>query len=310
MAYWGYSGAMILFPPRRKIWLCFVCAVLAASAASFASAAPQLPPINQPPTNQRLSGKLIWFDLLTNNVDAAKQFYGSVFGWTFSDVPDSQRRFSVISIGNERIGGIFQPASPAAAGRPAHWLTFISVPDVDATARYAKSNGGQILAGPTSVPARGTHLVMRDPQGALFGVLKSDSGDPLDDPAQPGEILWADLFVSKPVDAAAFYRGLVGWRSGRRAAGGAKERLVMSAGGFARAGITVLPDGAKPGWLPYVQVQDVAATLKRVTNAGGRILTPPSPDVLGGRLAVIADPQGGVIGVVHWIPPGKKGGSQ
>src|SRR5262249_40475932 len=167
---------------------------------------------------------------------------------------------------------------------------------VAAAARFAKNNGGQIVAGPTSVPARGTHLVMRDPQGALFGVLKSDSGDPFDDPAQPGEILWADLFVAKPADAAAFYQGLIGWKASRRSAGAARERLVMQAGGFSRAGITVLPDGAKPGWLPYVQVNDVAATLKRATNAGGKILTPPSPDVLGGRLAVIADPQGGVIG--------------
>ncbi len=143
------------------------------------------------------------------------------------------------------------------------------MPDAAAAARYTENHGGKTVSGPTAVPARGTHVILRDPQGALFGVLKSDSGDPVDDPAKPGEILWADLFVPKPTDAAAFYRGLLGWSVEERDSRAGAEHLVASAGGFSRAGITVLPAGAKqPGWLPYVQVENVGATLKRVTAAG------------------------------------------
>ena len=291
---------MTAIPPRQRIWLCSLAAIVAGMSASLAPAAPpNLPPINQSPTNQRIAGKLIWFDLLTDNVEAAKQFYGPVFGWKFTDVPDSQRRFSVISAGNERIGGIFQPNT---GGAKAHWLTFISVSDAEAAARYVKSSGGQVVSGPTSVPSRGTHVVLRDPQGAMIGVLKSDSGDPPDEPAEPGEILWADLFAAKPAEAATFYQGLASWTPNP----GKSDRIIMNAGGFSRAGIKQLPDGAKPGWLPYVQVNNVPATLKRVKSAGGKILISPSPDLFEGRLAVIADPQGGVIGVVHWIPRTKK----
>ncbi len=84
---------------------------------------------------------------------------------------------------------------------------------------------------------------------------------------------------------------------------------MASAGGFARAGITMpLPTGAtQPGWLPYVQVENVAATLKRVTAAGGKILVPPNPEIYGGRLAVVGDSQGGAIGIVHWTGSAKKG---
>lgn len=296
----------------RQVVIRFVSMVAAmggCSASLEAAPPPNLPPINQPPTNQRQAGKLIWFDLLTDNVDAAKQFYGSVFGWKFTDVPDSQRRFSVITVGNERIGGIFQPvASPPKGVRP-HWLTFISVPDADAAARYAKSNGGTVMSGPTSVPARGTHVVLRDPQGAMVGVLKSDSGDPRDEPAQPGEFLWADLFASKPAEAAAFYQGLANWTPSAPS-GINSDRMIMNSGGFSRAGIKPLPDAARPGWLPYVQVDNVPSTLKRVKSAGGKVLVPPSPDLLDGRLAVIADPQGGVIGIVHWIPRAKKESQQ
>ncbi len=284
-----------------------VLAVTAGMVTTFASAAPpQLPAINQPATNRQLTGKLNWFDLLTDNVEGAKQFYGSVFGWKFTDLPDPQRRYTVISVGNERIGGILQPRQAAIKGSSAHWLTFISVADAEVAARYAKSNGGQVLSGPTSVPARGTHVVFRDPQGALIAVLKSESGDPPDEPVETGEIIWADLFVPKPAEATAFYRGLTGWTSEAQADGGKSERMIMNAGGFSRAGIKPLPAGAKAGWLPYIQVTNVAATLKRVQSAGGKILVPPSREVLNGRVAIIADPQGGVFGIVHWIPTTKK----
>jgi uncharacterized protein len=280
--------------------------------ASLASAAPpNLPPINQAPTGLQLTGKLTWFDLLTNDVAAAKQFYGPVFGWTFADAPGSNGKFSVISVGDERIGGIYHRSKPAKIGPATRWLTFISVPDAAAAANYTKSHGGKVISGPTAVPQRGTHVVMRDPQGALFAVLKSDSGDPIDDPAQPGEILWADLFVSKPDEGAAFYRGLVGWTSEEKDTRGAAEHLVMRCAGFSRAGITMLPPGAtQPGWLPYIQVASVPATLKRVTSAGGKVLMPPSRDILDGRLAVIADPQGGAIGIINWTGSAKKGRSQ
>ncbi len=287
-----------------------VLTVLGGFAATLAPAAPpNIPAINQAPTGLQLTGKLIWFDLLTQNAAGAKKFYGPVFGWKFSDPTTGPKGdFSVISVGSERIGGIYQRNQPAKSGPANRWLTFISVPDAAAAARYAESHGGKIVSGPTSVPARGTHVILRDPEGALFGVLKSDSGDPIDDPAKPGEILWADLFVPKPANAAAFYGGLLGWSLAERSSRAGAEHLVASAGGFARAGITVLPTGAKqPGWLPYVQVENVGATLKRVTNAGGKVLVAPRPEILGGQLAVVADPQGGAIGVVHWTGSAKKG---
>ena len=299
---------MKAYSRRFAIKLVTLVTAMGGFCASHAPAAPpSLPAINQTPTNLQLTGKLIWFDLLTTDLAAAKQFYGPVFGWSFADVPASKGRFSVVSVGNERIAGMYQRSGREKNTPTTHWLIFISVPNAGAALRYTKSHGGQLISGPTAVPDRGTHVVMRDPQGALFAVLKSDSGDPIDDPAQPGEILWADLFVPKPVDAAGFYHGLVGWNAEKRDSRAGAEHLVVSAGGFSRAGITILPPGAtQPGWLPYVQVENVAATLKRVTSAGGKILVPPNPDVLGGRLAIIADPQGGAIGVVNWTGPAKK----
>jgi len=83
-------------------------------------------------------------------------------------------------------------------------------------------------------------------------------------------------------------------RSGHR-------RWVLAAEGFARAGVVLLPPGKTgPGWLPYILVEGVPETLDRVRRANGKVVVEPRPDLLDGKLAVIADPNGGVVGIVDW----------
>jgi hypothetical protein len=36
-------------------------------------------------STEPLLGKVIWHDLITEDVDAAREFYGGLFGWTFED---------------------------------------------------------------------------------------------------------------------------------------------------------------------------------------------------------------------------------
>ena len=71
---------------------------------------------------------------------------------------------------------------------------------------------------PTEFANRGTYALFRDPEGALFGVLHSDSGDPPDrDFAEIGigDFLWMDLFARDPSGSAEFYRHLAGRTSMR-----------------------------------------------------------------------------------------------
>jgi len=85
-------------------------------------------------------------------------------------------------------------------------------------------------------------------------------------------------------------------------------RHVLATGGIARASLIALPKyAADPGWLPFVQVDDVAATVRTATALGGTILLVPRPDLLNGHVAVIADPHGGVLGVVNRAAAAKKG---
>jgi len=272
-------------------------ALAAALQAGAAGAAPTLPPITDPPTTVNIPGKFVWFDLVTPDPAAAQAFYGKVFGWSFEATPGASD-YSVFSAGGRPIGGIFQPAGAAPGTR---WLAFVSVRDMDAAMTRLGRTGFTTVLPATKVPGRGTHAIVRDTQGAIVGLLKSASGDPRDEPVGPGEFFWVDLYTRSVASAAAAY-AYIGYQI-VPADEDQGDRVMLVANGYARAGITALPpEGRQPGWLPYVQVEDVAATVAAAQAAGGKLLLAPDPAVLEGNIAVIGDPLGGVIGVIHWKP--------
>ena len=55
-----------------------------------------------------------------------------------------------------------------------HWQPYVAVDDPDATTAKAKELGGAALMEPMDVPKVGRLGVIRDPQGATFGIIKPD----------------------------------------------------------------------------------------------------------------------------------------
>jgi predicted enzyme related to lactoylglutathione lyase len=252
-------------------------------------------------------GKFVWFDLVTDDLAVVRQFYGTVFGWKFRTVGKPPASYTLIENAGEDIGAMFYRARPAGASNSARWLCLISVPDPAQSVRYVEQHGGAVIVPPAMIAGRGTHALLRDPQGAVFGVLKSESGDRPDSPVASGDFFWADLLAPDPAKATEFYVGLAGYEASDGEVNTNVKRVSLSSGGYARAGIVPLPQAVKqPGWLPYVLVDDVAGTLKKAIAAGGRALLQPRADLLDGNLAVIADPRGGVLGIVNW-PAGSEG---
>jgi predicted enzyme related to lactoylglutathione lyase len=249
----------------------------------------------------RHPGKFIWFDLATENPDDARAFYGAVFGWKFITVAGPNAPYTLIEDADSRIGGMFRQARPAGAPVGSRWIAVMSVSDPAQAARYVRDNGGQVLIAPRAVPGRGTHALFRDPQGAVFGVLAASDGDPRDTPVIDGDVFWLDLFTPDPARAASFYAGLAGYAVSELDLPGKRARWILATEGIARAGIVNTVAGKPgPGWMPYILVDDVTTTLKRVTAAGGRVIVLPSADLLDGNVAVIADRSGGVLGIVNW----------
>ena len=185
----------------------------------------------------------------------------------------------------------------------------LSVADAAAAAHQAEAHGGTVVIPPTAVAQRGTHALLRDADGALFGLLQSSTGDPADE-LEANEFFWADLLTVDAVKAAEFYRAIAGYEAARSYFGPRTDRMTLSVGGIKRASITPMPKEMKqPGWLPYVVVDDVPATLELVAKAGGRVLLAPSPALHDGQLAIFADPTGAVLGIVKWSAPAQNQGT-
>jgi uncharacterized protein len=285
-------GARVTITVVRNLLALLLC-VSAAHAA----------PIPGPDSGngERRPGKFIWFELVTDDFASASAFYQSVFGWRFLPLPGAPASYTLVQNDGTRVAGMFVHEPGKSSARGARWLTLISVPDVSAAAHYAVKHGGGIVSAPARIEGRGTHALLRDPEGALFGVLRTQSGDPPDTPVEDGDFFWIDLFAREPGRAAAFYSGLAGYEISQRESNAGFTRLVLQSQGFARAGIVPRPAELKQsGWLAYVLVGDVASTLAKVAAAQGKVLVKPDPKLLDGNVAVIADPLGGVLGIVNW----------
>ncbi|HWA79684.1 MAG TPA: VOC family protein [Acetobacteraceae bacterium] len=288
----------------------FLAALLLGFAAVPVSAARlRLPPIVEPASQEQHVGKVIFVELVTPDLALAERFYGGLFGWTFRDMNAGGTAYAEAMLAGSPVAGLFQRKLPAREHRQPAWLTYFSVRDVDAAAETAVQDGGKVLFSPHSFPDRGREAVLADPQGAVFAVLASSSGDPPDVLADPGAWIWSSLITSDPNGAAAFYQKLFGYDVFPLPPDGSMQHLILASGGYARASVNSLPPGrpnVRPHWLNYVRVDDAGATAARAAALGGRVLIAPRMDRDGGKIALIADPLGAVFGLLE--RPAKESG--
>jgi predicted enzyme related to lactoylglutathione lyase len=114
------------------------------------------------------SNTYCWDELQTRQRDQAKEFYGSLFGWTLKESPE----YIEAHLGEQAIGGIFDMGNAVPQHVPPHWQPYFAVDDCDATVQKASSLGGGALMPATDIPNVGRFAVLRDPQGATFAVIK------------------------------------------------------------------------------------------------------------------------------------------
>ena len=251
-----------------------------------------------------LTGKFVWHDLITDDVEAARRFYGGLFGWSFQDVEHpAGAPYTVITHDGRYVGGLLKLADPQDADY-SRWLGYVSVGDVDSALQWTRSEGGQVVAGPVDLGALGRAAAVVDPQGAVVGLLRSRLGDP-DDSKAPvaGQVVWDELLAADDQAAARFYAGLAGYRTETLKRRGG-EYLMLMAQGRERAGVMQRPDERlQPLWLTHFAVEDPVAATRRAEELGGKVLLAPSPELRDGQLAVVEDPTGAILALHEWPEP-------
>lgn len=117
-------------------------------------------------------GAFSWNELLGNDLERAKAFYGAVFGVEFEGLPDTPPdvAYGLMKVGDTVVGGI----SGMAEDGPPRWLTYFMHDEVDAGLARVRELGGEPVGEPSDSPY-GRYVRVRDPQGALFALIQSRS---------------------------------------------------------------------------------------------------------------------------------------
>lgn len=117
-------------------------------------------------------GGLCWEELRTSDPDAARAFYGALFGYAYETPPTEAADYAVFSLPQEQLPlGAIAGQAPEDAG-PARWLPFFGVTDAHAACLVAKDEGGSVLLADFPTP-EGRMAKIEDPQGAQFWVVTS-----------------------------------------------------------------------------------------------------------------------------------------
>ena len=133
--------------------------------------------------------------------------------------------------------------------------------------------------------------------------------------AKQGEIWWTELQSRDPEKARTFYKKVVGWKPfvaamgdmQRKAKRGEPSYTIFNAGDQPASGAFRMDgpemEGVPPHWFTYIAVDNVDAACRKVGKAGGNVVRPPF-DVPGvGRIAIIQDTEGAMVGLGTPAPP-------
>lgn len=124
-------------------------------------------------SEQPIAGQFCWNELATTNVKAAKDFYGKVFGWEFTDHDIGEMTYTMIKMNGKENGGIWAIPKDKEKDIPPHWMAYILVHDLEASLTKAKNEGATIVKPTTQAGDFGYFAIITDPTGAHIALWQS-----------------------------------------------------------------------------------------------------------------------------------------
>jgi uncharacterized protein len=239
-----------------------------------------------------------WIDLATSDLDDAKRFYTTLFGWDAHVSGDEYGGYTIFSLNRLSVAG----AGPLfGEGQPTAWSTYIATVDSDSVAARVEAAGGKVLVAPFDVGDQGRMAAFLDQAGAPFSVWEPGTTPGAEVFDVPGALTWNELTTRDVEGSAAFYGAVFGWTARDGSVGGAPY-VIFEHLGATIAGLQPMvngqwPDDLPPHWMIYFSVSDCDETAQLAYSLGGRVLSPPTSAAMG-RYAVIEDSQGGTFSIL------------
>lgn len=253
------------------------------------------------------TGQFVWHDLMSTDPEASTKFYQRIFGWDLevAHMGEVIGDYTMFKSGETTLGGIVPLG--AEHGIPSHWISYITVDDVDAACKATEAAAGQVAMQPFDIPNVGRTAVVSDPTGAYFSPYKDIAEEPFTPPAPAvGQFNWHELMSTDIEKAKTYYTELMGWSLGAMEMQDPPETYWMFQHGEQPvAGALQMPAAAGPdavsAWLPYIGVADVPAATQKTKELGGIIHVPPTrmrePSTV--HFAMLGAPDGSTFGIVE-----------
>ena len=117
-----------------------------------------------------MNGQFSWNELVTTDVAKAGEFYTKLLGWSTQDMPMPTGAYTIFKQGEDMVGGMFQ-ITPEMGQVPPMWCGYITVANVDESAKKAEELGAKIIVPPMDIPTVGRFCTITDPTGAAVSLI-------------------------------------------------------------------------------------------------------------------------------------------
>ena len=279
-----------------------------------------------------IPGVPCWIDTSQPDPEAAVDFYGGLFGWTFDNVrpPGSGGTYFIARLHGGDVAAV--GSIPESAPPTATWDTYVSVDSADETASKVRDAGGTVVKEPFDVMDSGRMAIFADSEGATFCVWEAKEFKGARVVNEPGSLNFNGLNTRDVPGAKSFYRSVFGWDT--LTAGGAEmwtlpgygdflerddpdlRKRVAEVGGPAGfedvvASINPIADDqphVPAHWSVTFAVDEADATASKAAELGGTVAVAPF-DAPWVRMTVITDPQGATFIASQFVLENKDLGS-
>ncbi|MEO1012387.1 MAG: VOC family protein [Bacteroidota bacterium] len=241
-------------------------------------------------------GNIVWYTLVTPNLDESMSFYKTLLPWSFQEYTIKGQKMAVVYQNGESIGSVVElPKADASL-----WIGLVSVEDLDlATERFTK-NGGKVIVDKFSIGPVGEQIILQGPSSEKLGffalpsktISKLDNGE--------GQWLWTELWSNNVSKSRAFYEEALQLQV-KETVYDDKPYWVLEYDGKPKAGLIHNPvPGANEQWVPYINLKDVEGAYQKLLKTKAHIMLAPTEEVRNKSILIFEDPHGATLCIQNY----------